>query len=488
MSFGERKPRVFMCRPNLIHEERHSATCTPAPAPPRRGPADCPSAQRKPLGDNPPIPRSLQRFTAPKSRINEKGWIPAQPQYPLVALLNTFPTVSPLTEPYTLTLDALTLSLETDPQAPALNLAYINYTFPLIGKNHRIANNLALQQMPLRSKDRTGTFRQAFDVHADGQPIGVLRTDPQGVCAEEIGLVSFEFANWLFYTQTGWYEYYQMLRKVLRLNCRCITYGEIALDSNWPFLYQIDTIFHATSFSKRRDVPARYKSVLPRLTGSPDGEGGYVFGKSARGPRSNGKQVACYDKTLEIAKSGKGYITEYHQLNGVDTSQTVNRIEARFASRWASPLGVTVEDLNNPKRLVEIFAHALRDVFTFNDLTQPERDVHRNLKFARLSLLDVAELPPQRLHKIVRAVQEDMLKLRKRGALREAVNDWIESGSAPTAAYIRHFIQQPHPKGRPWPQLIEQYARDYIGPPLAGVTGRLATVAQLYQQPLALAA
>lgn len=402
-------------------------------------------------------------------------------------MLNTLPTVSLLTKPYTLTLDALTLSLETAAQALPLTRDYVTTAFHLIAKNHRVAGPLTLQQVKLRGKDRSGTFRCAFVVHADGQPIGILRTDPHGVCAEEVGLVSFEFTNRLFYTQTGWYEYYLLLKKVFGLEIRCITYAEIALDTNAPVLRPLDAIFHDTTFTKRRDITPRYKSVLPRLTAKTDGYGGYTFGKSARGPRSNGKQVGCYEKTPEIEKNGKGYITDYHQLNGLDTSRMIERIEARFANRWSSPLGITVEHLNNPEKLVEIFAHALRDVLTFNDLTQPERDKNRNLKFAQLCLLDVTKLAPQRMCKIVRGVQEDKLKLRKRAALREAVEGWVKSGDEITAAYIRNFIQQPHPQGRPWPQLIEKYAREYIGAPLAGVPGRLATVAQLYQ-PLGMAA
>jgi hypothetical protein len=394
-------------------------------------------------------------------------------------VLNTLNPVSFLTALYVLTLDSLTLSLEINPQADLFNLAFIKTNYPLIGKNYRVAQGLTLQPVP-RPKG-TQTFRHRFIVYADGQEIGTLSTDPKGVCAELSGLVSFTFANPVFYTGAGWYQHHKTLCRVLKLHVRCITYCEIALDSNASRLKPLDDIFHDCTLAKRRGTTPRYKAVLPRLTAQPDGYGGYRFGKPARGPRGNGKQVVAYDKTEEIQKNGKQYITDWHEANGLDPT-AVERWEVRYANKWLHSFNVTVEDLDNPTKLVEIYAHGMRDVVTFNDTHQPYHDTHRNLKFARLSLLDVDKITPQRLKKIERGVQEDPRKLKERGALKVAVCNWIETRSPGTADYIREFIQQSPPRGKTWPELIEQYANSYLGVPHDGVVLGLNNVAQLYQQ------
>ncbi|SDY26983.1 hypothetical protein [Hymenobacter psychrophilus] len=377
-------------------------------------------------------------------------------------------------------MDALTLSLENDAQTPTLTAAFIKSQYLLIGKNYRLADDLTLQPISLSRQPGSGTFRYGFTVYADEQEIGTLRTDPKGVCAEEAGLISFTFANWLFYTRTGWYHYYLLLRDTLGLQLRCISYCEIALDFNVELLKLVDGVFHDSSLAKRRDEAPRYRAVLPQLTAKTSGYGGYEFGKPARGPRGNGKQVVGYDKTQEIEKNGKHYITEWHRLNGLNTACTVERWEVRLANHWLRLFNVMPEDLSSPEKLVTIYAHAMRDVLSFRDLEQPQRDKHRNLQYATVCLLNVDDLTPQDLQKVVRGVQQDQRKLKKRGALREAVHTWIETGSETTAAYVREFIQQPPPKGTTWPHLIEAYALDYKGYPYTGVAQRTKAVSHLY--------
>lgn len=380
-----------------------------------------------------------------------------------------------ITPKYTLQIDRLTVSLSLNTEN-AFNFQYVQKNYLLTGNSYSLLKGIELRKT-IKKLDKY--YTNSFEVWIENSRIGTLHTDSRLPQTDKV--VKFELSNYVFYSKPSFTHYLSKLQQV-GLYVKSISYCEIVLDTQLlkPLLPRLSryerysTLDSANPNPKYR--PLRAKTVCHKLHNGKE----YIFGDTG-----NGRAIAVYNKSREIEEnSEKEYITQFHQAHGLNTSQPVERIEARIGNKWlvANNLAIDENDLANPGTLCTLFIKAVGDSFKYTDINNPKakRNAQGNYNLAYTDLLPLSfiQAKPVKLTERWKVGNEiEMSDSRKRTTYRALIDAYISQGTAEALASLNYFqASQKPPKKTTWQHLTSSYAMKFDGIPTADSKARIVTL------------
>ncbi len=223
---------------------------------------------------------------------------------------------------YVPVLDKLHLNLS--PDLAAANTAPIDLLKIHRGNAPALFNHagFTLEQKP-PAKDRQYHLQYAV-IHED-TTIGSLFLDLKAGLPEQRKCIPFHLENEALYS-SGWIPALTAFLHCFALSVETYTRVDVALDTN------ADAV---SLFYQLLDSPAHVMKLSGKLSDSVNTAGirkagGHRQDSILVGSAQSDKQTVIYDKTVEIATTGKYYISDFHAANGLDTTHQVQRIELRL--------------------------------------------------------------------------------------------------------------------------------------------------------------
>ncbi|MFD2721415.1 hypothetical protein ACFST9_22060 [Hymenobacter monticola] len=178
-------------------------------------------------------------------------------------------------------------------------------------------NGVALE---IASKCENSNYHVAYNIIIDKQRFGTLLLDRTKFYHCDNNLFKLQLTNHTCYT--AWLPKLHLFLTSFHLEVNNITALEISMDTNTDILsdffhyFNQPDVFHLVSGLKPASNIERY-GELYRDGSTVDT---FYLGKTS-------KKVKIYNKSLDIVKKGKHYITDYHKANGLDIDSQIFRLE-----------------------------------------------------------------------------------------------------------------------------------------------------------------
>lgn len=237
-------------------------------------------------------------------------------------------------------------------------------------------------------------FRTIYRISVDGYDFGFLSLNPSSTVSYSEYSCSLKITNSRFY-DNEWYSLVSKLQNDLCLEFRNVTRVDIALDTTCTRLLNIvDTYFHSPDGGKTEDIKYLGRSSIQ------------MFGRNVKGrvyknfklgvPRSANSKInrtfTIYNKTHELETSGKDYISNFHDKNGI-TGGDVYRHELRLQSTFLrklnsslidlttaevlGPTPITLKQLSSPQFLFSLYVYSLGKFVEFTTHSGPKNVTSR---------------------------------------------------------------------------------------------------------------
>ncbi len=305
-------------------------------------------------------------------------------------------------------------------------------------------------------------YLHCFAVWFGEKHVATLSTDCRQ--AGQAGSIKLTFENEVFYTSPGWYYYLRELEQHLPLSFKSISCLDIAADfQSDSLLPELCRIYRYSSFIDE-NTEIEYAPLVGKLGCTLRHGKQYEFGTSVTKRGSNGKQVAVYNKTLEIEEiSHKQYILDYYAAQGFDTTKPVVRVEVRLTAAYLSKLPIDDVTLNRLDGLASIFRQAVGNTFAFRKVKETYFDASRNKKTATFTLIDFAELDAEPLAKTLPVIAyKENNDVCNRIEAKNAMMRWIHNGDAQDLAQLLYIEKNvPAPKSSTWRTCFTRFASAY---------------------------
>lgn len=170
-------------------------------------------------------------------------------------------------------------------------------------------SNIALIKRQLGTKH----YQNFYHVSVNGRPFGHVLAKPREGNKLPESFLQFQALNNVQY-ETGFFDEVDYLFGNMGWELRNITRVDIALDGGQPS--QVIKDLWSKKVQKigttKSHLHMNYKFELE----------GFTWGSA-----SSGKYMRCYDKTVELKLSNKGYIRDYWEKTGLDTENNIERLE-----------------------------------------------------------------------------------------------------------------------------------------------------------------
>lgn len=209
---------------------------------------------------------------------------------------------------------------------------------------------IALQRRELGTKH----YQLFYNVAVNGRPFGHVLGRPREGNKLPNEYIQFQALNNVQY-ESSFFEELDQLYHHMNWNFRNMTRIDIALDGG-QYSKIIDDLIkdrvHKVGTAKSH-LHMNHKFKME----------GFTWGSSA-----SGKYMRCYDKTVELEMSHKGYIKEFWKRTGIDTSNNVQRMELVLRNEAIQQ----IEDfnpwhLNNVQYLASLMRTQFEKWFEFRD-------------------------------------------------------------------------------------------------------------------------
>lgn len=174
-------------------------------------------------------------------------------------------------------------------------------------------------------KCNNNLFHLQYSAYYKNQKIGELYLSHTKAYRVNDEILPFHLDNKILYTDfipllTGFLDAFDFeLNNYTQVDIALDT-NEMAME-NFLYYFDNDSKYHFTQGNK---LTSDIETYGKRYRGGKRDESFYI------GSNKSDKRTVLYNKSLEIIKSNKQYITEYHLLNGLDTSKEVFRIETQI--------------------------------------------------------------------------------------------------------------------------------------------------------------
>lgn len=346
---------------------------------------------------------------------------------------------------------------------------YVAEHYPYKGNAYVVNNTLQLRKL-----DYETHYLNKYSVWIEGRHVADISTDCRR--ASQAQSIKLSFKNNVFYTLPGWAFYLDIIEQCLPLGFQLVSYVEVAFhfQTAEPLRPRMWHIYSQSTFVKDVKNPL-YAPLRGMQTCSLHYGESYTFGS-----KKDGKQIAVYNKTQEIAENGyeKQYILDCLAANGFDMGADVEKIEAKlggkYFARQKDECPPAPSDLHGAT-LWHIFKKALGDTLTFRKLTEHTFDANRNRKTATVTLFELPdEVTQPRPAPYAWREERDESEHRNRIEAKNAVTRFIRHGRPEDLTqldYLRKHVKAP--KGTDWKYLLNRYAQDYTGAPSVDSRARI---------------
>ncbi len=166
--------------------------------------------------------------------------------------------------------------------------------------------------------------------------------------------------------QSGWLQDLQLVLETLGLHFYKYSFMEIAVDG-------MDLIGRFTKLNyDKRLQRKRHVFVRPLHDGRQQANISYLIGST-----KSEKHLTLYNKTEELLKSNKDYISEFWNRNGLSEQQgQIHRCELRMYSKALKLFSVDLTYLNDPAYLVSYFKSVAGGYLEFFHKKQTKKRLH----------------------------------------------------------------------------------------------------------------
>ena len=241
--------------------------------------------------------------------------------------------------------------------------------------DYEISENLHL----IDQHKQTKNFSNLFDVYVYGEKVGTLQTHSKGKGFFDINSMQFKLDNHLLYVE-NWLS----------------IYGELLTESGWSHksTTRIDIFLDGSGATNYRDMV--YKAVNTRsnvmLSGKAKLSTNYVGNMIQSvnvGSRKSDKYGRIYNKTLELSRSNKTYISQLWDNSHLDVKPGVDiwRLEIEIKSALFKKRNYDLWSLDNPQYLASILRTELDGWLSFYSITT-DTNKHRAMKKNTKELVD----------------------------------------------------------------------------------------------------
>ena len=206
-------------------------------------------------------------------------------------------------------------------------------------------------------------FNDRYAIWQNGHKIGVCLANSANEKATELNDVQIKIENNILY-ENSWIERLQQTAEDMEATFHNFTRLDIAVDGGDFFTPHKRMLKGELLLLGRASVNDYYI----RKKGSPNRviNGFYI------GSRSSTKYFKCYNKTNELTRSNKTYISKFWNENNIDTSKDVQRLELTLRNDECKKYKIVNEEtqeteseidwtrLNNTTHLASIFKSSMR--------------------------------------------------------------------------------------------------------------------------------
>ncbi len=270
-------------------------------------------------------------------------------------------------------------------EAPLEGDTFIKKSLPKIIKP--AGANIALQKRQLGTKH----YQNFYNVAVNGRPFGHVLATPREGNKLPPTFMQFQALNNVQY-ETGFFDEVDYLFGNMGWELRNITRVDIALDGGEPSQVIKDM------WSKKIRKIGTAKSHL-HMNHKFELEG-FTWGSA-----SSGKYMRCYDKTVELKMSNKGYIRDYWEKTGLDTENNIERLELVLKNEAIKAIdGFEWSHLKNIQYMASLMRTHFEKWFEFADpttsknVTRMERVEYVDWDSIGAELLDRCEsIPPNEI-------------------------------------------------------------------------------------------
>ncbi len=247
--------------------------------------------------------------------------------------------------------------------------------------------NIALQKRTIGTQH----YQSFYHVAVNGRPFGHVLANPREGNKLDKNFIQFQALNNVQY-EKSFFEEVDHLFGTMKWELRNITRVDIALDGGQPSQVIKDI------WSKKVRKVGTAKSHL-HMNHKFELEG-FTWGSA-----SSGKYMRCYDKTVELKMSNKGYIRDYWEKTGINCEGNIERLELVLKNEAIK----SIHEFEWPKlQNVQYLASLMRTHFekwfefadpsTSNNVTRMARVDYVDWESIDAQLLDRAEsIPPNEI-------------------------------------------------------------------------------------------
>lgn len=218
------------------------------------------------------------------------------------------------------------------------------------------------------AKLSTGTkiFKYSYEMFFQGKLFGKCHVSPRNPEILKSDAIQFQIENNKLY-EIGAIKDVRHVFTRLAWAVTNVTRIDIALDGV-KVLHLID------SFVKGQIQKLGKAKVKPFFTGKRIIEGFDV------GSKASNKWITGYNKTAEIERSGKKYISDFWKNSGLDTTQTIERLELKLRNEEIKKIfGFDWKELDDFEFLASIFRTTMKNFFEFVEMSN-DSNVSRQKK------------------------------------------------------------------------------------------------------------
>jgi hypothetical protein len=180
-------------------------------------------------------------------------------------------------------------------------------------------------------------FKYQFNAYFETQLIATIQAIPRNPNKGEHQTMLLKLENNILYRD--WLMYYTMLKNELNFEVNKFSRIDIAIDG-----LSVQNLMNDNLKGKLKNVKLIGKSVIRAHDLNRTKK--YFYGWTIGTPKGN-KLISMYNKTKEINRSNKQYISEFWSLNGLDTTKEINRFEVRLKNGFLSRIYSQNEEQHN---------------------------------------------------------------------------------------------------------------------------------------------
>jgi hypothetical protein len=290
-------------------------------------------------------------------------------------------------------------------------------------------------------------FKSCYELYHQGEKCAYLLANPRNLKFFETNIVKVDFVNHTLYSGV-WKVLFDLLNKS-GLKYKSCSRVDIAIDGV-SYLHRLMNFYAKQDVGKEKILlknSSEKRSLFSCKVLNPRTR---LFENFNIGSSGGNKMVTIYNKSLEIAKSGKDYIQEYWLKNGVISSKKDIEKQGLLIKEYESKKGVFIADLKGYENVyrfeIRLKSEAIKEIQGFSvDLLTSAKGL---ASIVRLQTQRYFEAVKNDNNRISRCTPIELLPLNRFGGEKLEKINRVENDGLYKAKLTVHGIIQDFYKGK----------------------------------------